>query len=118
MDTHFLLELSNEEFYDVMMDYTWKEPPEDIRKETNKVYGCATNVWVARIDGELFQDSTGQFVKGTMAALLDHLEDLDYDDINQVELSDFPFLTPDRISMRRMRGFDMALKKIKKLHSD
>ena len=100
------------------MDHDHVEPPFSIRTAENKVYGCATDVWVALIDNKLYQDSSGIFVRGIMGTMLDHLENINYEDINNISIKDFPFLTPEKISMRRMRGFDIALKKIQKLLAD
>lgn len=115
MDKEFLMQLSHEDFYEVMMDYQYETPPEELRLPENKVHGCATDVWIALIDGEIYHDSSGMFVKGILTAMIDDLKSTDYADIQNIDLSHFPYVTPARISMRRMRGFDMALKKIKEL---
>lgn len=115
MDKNFLTELSHEDFYEVMLDHEFEEPPEDIRTHENKVYGCATDVWIALIDENIYYDSTGMFVRGLLSEMINNLKETNFENIQQVQLSDFPYITPDRISMRRMRGLDMALKKIKEL---
>jgi sulfur transfer protein SufE len=115
MDKEFLIELSHEDFYEVMLDYDYNDPPENLRLHENKVVGCATDVWIALIDGEIYHDSSGLFVKGILTAMIDDLKSTNYAGIKDIELSDFQYVTPARISMRRMRGFDMALKKIKEL---
>ena len=116
METDFLLELSHEEFYDVMLNFDHEACPDSIRQPQHKVHGCATDVWICKIDNKIVYDSTGAFVKGVVGTMLEHIKNYSEQQITDLTMSDFPFLIPSRISMRRMRGFDMALNKIKQLH--
>ena len=85
----------------------------DIQIEDNMVYGCQSRVWVVLKEDTVVFDSDSSFVKGLLTAITSQLNTLQ--DIQNVSVENYSFLTKDKVSIQRLKGVDSFISKLREI---
>jgi len=115
MDLSYLDELSQEDFYESLMDLADNTQYTDIRHDENLVHGCQSKVWLVLDNEQILFDSDSLFVKGLITAVVSQLATIE--EMKNVKISDYSFINLNKITYQRIKGIDSFINKLNKLAS-
>jgi sulfur transfer protein SufE len=113
MDITYLNELDPMDFYEAIIELADGDSIPEIQSDDNMVYGCQSRVWVVLKEDAVVFDSDSSFVKGLLTAITSQLNTLQ--DIQNVSMEQYSFLTKDTVSYQRLKGVDSFISKLREI---